>query len=178
MLLKHIFYNIKNNTLQVAWYSGEMEEDYNCFRSSEPALPEFYATLMELGKKIWNDYMNMREQGITFELSKQRRNVAIVRMVWSIPAEIKDVAYSVKMGLVYRQSERIVIPIPLPKVDVLVHFDEKITEEELRSMYCADKQLVNLFEKMKQLGLGYAMGQRAQQTLPGMDEEENGNEDE
>ena len=156
----------------MAWYSGEMEEDYNCFRSSEPALPEFYATLMELGKKIWNDYMNMREQGITFELSKQRRNVAIVRMVWSIPAEIKDVAYSVKMGLVYRQSERIVIPIPLPKVDVLVHFDEKITEEELRSMYCADKQLVNLFEKMKQLGLGYAMGERAQQTIPGMEDEE------
>jgi hypothetical protein len=172
MLLKQIFYNIKNNTLQVAWYSGDVEEDYNCFRSGEPAVPEFYATLMELGKKIWNDYMKLREQGIKFELSKQRRNVAIVRMVWSRPAEIKEVAYSVKMGLVYRQSDKIAIPIPLPKVDVLVHYDDKITEENLRSMYCADKQMIQLLEKMKQLGLGYAMGERAQQTLAGMDEEE------
>ncbi|MBR4908818.1 MAG: hypothetical protein IKZ43_07395 [Acidaminococcaceae bacterium] len=171
MYLKSIFYNVKNATLEVAWFSGDNEEDYNRFRSSEPAVPEFYQTLMELGRKIWNQYLNLSERGITFELSKIRKNVAVVRIVWQHPTEVKDVLYAVKMGLVYRQSEKIAIPLPLPKISILVHRDEKMTVEQLRENYYADPELQAMLEKMEKLGLSYAMGERAQVVLPGMEKE-------
>lgn len=57
MQLKSIAYNIKSGSNTVEWYSGELSEDYNTFRSSEPPLPEYYAILWEIGRKIWNDYL-------------------------------------------------------------------------------------------------------------------------
>jgi hypothetical protein len=126
---------------------------------------------MELGRKIWNQYLNLSERGITFELSKIRKNVAVVRIVWQHPTEVKDVLYSVKMGLVYRQSEKIAIPLPLPKISILVHRDEKMTVEQLRENYNADPELQAMLEKIEKLGLSYAMGERAQMELPGMEKE-------
>lgn len=172
MRLKSISYNVKNATLTVAWHSGELEEDYNSFRSSEAAVPEFYTIMMQIGRKIWNHYLNLSENGIKFELKEKQRNVAVVRMAWRHPTEIKDVKYFVKMSLVYMQSKLYYIPISLPKIAVLAYRDEKMKDSQLHEMYFADPELESLLQKMEERGLAYAMGERAQGVIPGMEKAE------
>ena len=53
MQLKQIAYSLSNNSLTVSWLSGDEDEDFNSFRSSEAPVPE-------LGVKVWRDYLKMQ----------------------------------------------------------------------------------------------------------------------
>lgn len=170
MLLKQIAYGLNNNSLTVSWLSGEVNEDYNSFRSSEAAVPEFYQAMRDLGVKVWRDYLKMQVDNLNFDVKDPLNNVAIIKLRWRRPAEIKDVAYFVSMHLLYHQKPGVNVSMGLPVVRVPFHRDEKDKEETLREDYWADKELEQLLVRMEERGLAYAMGERAQQTLPGMEE--------
>lgn len=170
MLLKQIAYGLSNNSLTVAWLSGEVNEDFNSFRSSEAAVPEFYQAMRDLGVKVWRDYLKMQVDNLNFDVKDPLNNVAIIKLRWRRPAEIKDVAYFVSMHLLYHQKPGVNVSMGLPVVRVPFHRDEKDKEETLREDYWADKELEQLLVRMEELGLAYAMGERAQQTLPGMED--------
>ena len=170
MQLKSIVYNIKSGSNTVAWYSGELSEDYNTFRSSEAPLPEYYAILREIGRKIWNDYLQFSDNEVSFELKeKQMNSVAVVKMQWQHPSEIKDVQYYIKATLLYHQAAGKDILIRIPKISVLSHGGQGVKPEELHQQYAADAEMERLLEQMNDQGMRYAMGERAQTVLPGME---------
>ena len=172
MILKQIALSLKNNSLTVSWLSGEANEDYNSFRSSETPVPEFYLAMRDLGVKVWRDYLKMRLDDLNFDVKDPLNNVAIIKLKWRRPAEIKDVAYFVSMHLLYHQKPGVNVSMGLPVVRVPFHRDENEKEETIREDYWADKELEQLLNRMEECGLAYAMGERAQQMLPGMEEEE------
>lgn len=169
MLLKQIAYRLSNNTLTVAWLSGDADEDYNSFRSSEAPVPEFYQAMRDLGVKVWRDYLKMQVDNLNFDVKDPLNNVAIIKLKWRRPAEIKDVAYFVSMHLLYHQKPGVNVSMGLPVVRVPFHRNDNDKEETLREDYWADKELEQLLMRMEEKGLAYAMGERAQLTLPGME---------
>ena len=161
MLLKQIAYRLSNNTLTVAWLSGDADEDYNSFRSSEAAVPGFYQAMRALGIKVWRDYLKMQVDNLNFDVKDPLNNVAIIKLKWRRPAEIKDVAYFVGMHLLYHQKPGVNVSMGLPVVRIPFHRNENDKEETLREDYWADKELEQLLLRMEEKGLAYAMGERA-----------------
>ena len=190
MQLRSIAINAKSMELTLAWFAGEENAEYTTFRSSEAAVPEFYRCLMSLGRKVWTDYLQLSEKEINFLTKAEdalgqvvknafRKNVAVTKVGWQHKLDKKNnIAYIVNISLVYKQEPDKYVKITVPKISIPVFREEAAEkllivekEKQLHIDYVADKELEDLLETLEDLCLAYISGERAQGTIPGMEEE-------